>query len=87
MMRWWMGVLLLLNLATLAWQWDALAHWGWGPNTHREPERLENQLHPQTLKIEIPVAPLQAEASAAPSTEASAPPAPEADKVPPSARP
>jgi hypothetical protein len=52
MMRWLMALLLVLNAATLAWQWDAFAHWGWGPNTAREPERLANQIRPEALHIE-----------------------------------
>jgi hypothetical protein len=49
-----MALLLVLNAATLAWQWDAFAHWGWGPNTAREPERLANQIRPEALRIEPP---------------------------------
>ena len=49
-----MALLLILNAATLAWQWDAFAHWGWGPNTAREPERLANQIRPEALQIEPP---------------------------------
>jgi hypothetical protein len=54
MMRWLMALLLILNAATLAWQWDAFAHWGWGPNTAREPERMANQIRPEALQIETP---------------------------------
>ena len=35
MMRWLIALLLILNLTTLAWQWDAFARWGWGPHTHQ----------------------------------------------------
>jgi hypothetical protein len=56
MMRWLIALLLILNLATLAWQWDAFARWGWGPHTHQEPERLLKQMRPEALKIEIPAA-------------------------------
>ncbi len=72
MMRWWMALLLILNLLTLAWQWDAFARWGWGPNTAREPERVLNQLRPEAIQIETPAAAAQrmaaSEASAAAST-------------------
>jgi hypothetical protein len=51
-----MVVLLLLNAATLAWQWDAFARWGFGPNTAREPERLNQQIRPEALTIESPEA-------------------------------
>ena len=56
MMRWLTALLLVLNLGTLAWQWDAFARWGWGPHTHQEPERLLQQVRPDALKIEIPAA-------------------------------
>lgn len=81
MMRWLIAVLLLLNLATLAWQWDALARWGWGPPTAREPERVLNQLRPEALKIETPAAFKQrmaAEAAASDSATAAASSAPDA---------
>lgn len=45
-------ILLLLNAAVLAWQWDAFAHWGWGPNLHREPERMQQQIRPEALTFE-----------------------------------
>ena len=76
MMRWWMALLLILNLLTLAWQWDAFARWGWGPNTIREPERMVNQLRPEAIEVETPAAAAQrmaasaaSEASAATSTD------------------
>lgn len=75
MMRWLIALLLVLNLATLAWQWDAFARWGWGPHTQQEPERLLQQIRPEALKIEIPPAPLPAEASSAASPTATTPPA------------
>jgi len=53
------AALLLLNAATLAWQWDALARWGFGPNTAREPERLSQQVRPEALTIERPEATAQ----------------------------
>jgi hypothetical protein len=31
MARWWIGLLLLLNTALLAWNLGALLPWGWGP--------------------------------------------------------
>ena len=56
MTRFLIAVLLVLNAATLAWQWDAFARWGHGPNTAREPERLSRQIRPETLTIETPEA-------------------------------
>lgn len=54
MMRWLLAILLVLNALTLAWQWDAFAAWGSGPNTAREPERLQQQRRPEALKLETP---------------------------------
>ncbi len=56
MTRFLIVTLLLLNAATLAWQWDAFARWGFGPNTAREPERLKQQIRPEALTIESPEA-------------------------------
>lgn len=52
-MRVLMGVLLVLNAAMLAWQFDAFARWGWGPNVGREPERLQQQVQPEVIKFSI----------------------------------
>jgi hypothetical protein len=87
--RWWIALLLLLNVITLAWQWDAFARWGWGPNLQREPERLQQQIKPEALQFTLPgqaasaPAPSSAPASSptAPASEAAAAPpgkAPEA---------
>lgn len=54
MTRFLIAVLLVLNAATLAWQWDAFARWGYGPNTAREPERLTQQIRPEALTVETP---------------------------------
>jgi hypothetical protein len=56
MTRFLIAVLLVLNAVTLAWQWDAFARWGFGPNTAREPERLSQQIRPEALTIESPEA-------------------------------
>ncbi len=82
MMRWILALLLLLNALTLAWQWDAFATWGVGPNTAREPERMQQQLRPDGLKIETSAAAekrMASERAAAAQTaasEAAADPAP-----------
>jgi hypothetical protein len=69
-MRWWMAILLLLNAMALAWQWDAFGRWGWGPNVQREPERLNEQIKPEILKITLPGQEASAPASAvAPASE------------------
>jgi hypothetical protein len=73
-MRWWIAILLLLNAMTLAWQWDAFAPWGWGPNVQREPERLKQQIKPEALQITLPgqAASAPAAASEAPASKAAA---------------
>jgi hypothetical protein len=81
--RWWIALLLLLNVITLAWQWDAFARWGWGPNLQREPERLQQQIKSEALQFTLPgqaasaPAPSSAPASSptAPASEAAAAPA------------
>ena len=75
-LKYWLVILLLLNAAVLAWQWDGLALWGWGPNVHREPERLKQQIRPEALTI----APLNARpsASAAPTDPPAEAPSPSA---------
>ena len=69
-MRWWIGILLLLNVIALAWQWDAFARWGWGPNVQREPERLMQQIKPEALQVTMPGQ--EASAPAVPASEAMA---------------
>lgn len=53
MLKYWLALLVLLNALVLAWQWDAFARWGYGPNQGREPERLQQQLRPEALKFEV----------------------------------
>ena len=71
--RWWIAMLLLLNVAALAWQWDAFGRWGWGPNLQREPERLKQQIRPEALKITRPGQDALAPAAAASETPAKLP--------------
>jgi hypothetical protein len=69
-MRWWIGVLLLLNGLALAWQWNAFARWGLGPDVQREPERLKQQIQPEALQIMPPAQDASAPASTAPQAPA-----------------
>lgn len=89
MMRFVIAVLLVLNLATLAWQWGALTRWGWAPDTAREPERMLDQLRPEALKVETPAAFRQRTASEATASESdptlTGPTAPQAPAAAPSA--
>ena len=77
--RWLIALLVFLNVATLAWQWDAFARWGWSPNSAREPERVLNQIRPEGLTIETPAVAAQRLAASSAQTESSAAasPAPE----------
>lgn len=52
MLKYWLAILLVLNAVVLAWQWDAFARWGHGPNQQREPERLLQQVRPEAIKFE-----------------------------------
>jgi hypothetical protein len=54
LMRGFVVLLLLLNVAALAWQWELFAPWGWAPQSAREPERVLNQIRPETIRIETP---------------------------------
>jgi hypothetical protein len=67
MLKYWVALLVVLNALALAWQWDALAPWGWGPQQHQEPERLKQQLRPEAIQ---PVRALSAE-DAAPAQDPS----------------
>ena len=72
MTRWWIGLLVLLNMALLAWNMGALAPWGTAPGTAQEGPSA-------TLSIEAraPAAPASAAASVAlPTSPASVPKAP-----------
>ena len=70
-MKYWLAILLVLNAAVLAWQWDAFARWGHGPNQQREPERLQQQVRPEALKFEVmPAASAASSPSALPDANA-----------------
>ncbi|PUE42949.1 hypothetical protein [Limnohabitans sp. Bal53] len=71
MLKYWLALLLVLNAAVLAWQWDAFARWGHGPNQEREPERLQQQVRPEALKFVV--IPPTASTAESPAVEASDP--------------
>ena len=71
MARWWIGLLLLLNAALLAWNMGALAPWGLAPSQGQEGPAV-------TLSIQAPALEPASAASVAtppapPKTPASAP--------------
>jgi hypothetical protein len=68
MMKYWLALLVLFNALVLAWQLDAFARWGSGPNQEREPERLGQQINPEALKFQTLTAPAQ-KAPAAPESQ------------------
>jgi len=47
-------ILLLANAGYFAWSQGALASLGWAPQQHTEPERLQQQLRPETLQLQAP---------------------------------
>lgn len=62
-------ILLLANAGYFAWSQGALASLGWAPQQHSEPERLQQQLHPESLKLQPPTsAAAAASTAAAPAT-------------------
>jgi hypothetical protein len=76
-LKWWLLLLLCLNAVVLAWQWDLFARWGYGPNVHREPERLKQQILPEGMKFEV----LRPDATGpvSPASSAAAVPVPASD--------
>lgn len=74
MLKYWVGLLVVLNAAGLAWQWGALATWGFAPPEHREPERLKQQLRPEALHpVPVPAATDRGAQPVAEATDASPP--------------
>jgi len=49
-------ILLLANAGYFAWSQGALSSLGWAPQQHNEPERLQQQLRPETLQLKPPAA-------------------------------
>lgn len=67
MARWWIGLLLLLNVALLAWNMGALAPWGLAPG--------QGQSGP-SVTLAIQAAPAEAASAASAATPAAPPKAP-----------
>ncbi len=79
-------ILLLANAGYYAWSQGALASLGWAPQQHSEPERLQQQLRPETLQVQTPDQGTPAQAATPPAAatapapaEAAAEPAQAAD--------
>lgn len=85
MLKYWLALLLLLNAAVLAWQFDAFAPWGWGPNSDRQPDRLQQQINPDALKFGLPgsAESVKSAESPDPASDTAAPVSPPTDTVPP----
>jgi hypothetical protein len=86
MLKFGVGILLLLNAGLLAWQWGLIAPWGLDPHGHREPSRLAQQIQPETLTV----TPLSAQVTAGQTSEAlpvSPPVDSDASAAPPSSQP
>jgi len=58
-------VLLLANAAFLAWSHGLLLAWGVGPMQQSEPQRLQQQIHPEAVRVLAPAELKQLEAQAA----------------------
>ena len=71
-------ILLLANAGYFAWSQGALTSLGWAPQQHSEPERLQQQLRPETLQLKPPAAVANATVARAPAAApAETPPAQE----------
>lgn len=68
-------ILLLANAGYFAWSQGALASLGWAPQQHTEPERLQQQLRPETLQLQAP-APAETATATATAQGGTAPPQP-----------
>jgi len=71
-------VLILANLGYYSWSNGLLAPWGFAPHTEGEPERLTQQIAPQSLQIVPPAGAAEA-AGSAPTPVPAPPPAAPAD--------
>lgn len=83
MLKYWVGLLLVLNAAGLAWQSGALAPWGLAPQEHREPERLTQQMRPEAIQpVPEPAAPAHGDRPVPEVTGASTSPTPSVNHNP-----
>ena len=75
MLRWWIGVLLMLNAALLAWNMDILMQWIWGTDTAPTPARMVQPSQPAASHAQeaASAASLPASATATPSSAPATP--------------
>jgi len=66
-------VLILANVGYYGWSNGLLAPWGFAPHTEREPERLKQQIAPQSLQIVAPGGAVNAGQAQKPPTPPTAP--------------
>jgi hypothetical protein len=50
-LRWFILVLMILNAVFYAWREGVFVFWGFGPASVREPERKQQQIHPENILI------------------------------------
>lgn len=67
-------ILLLANAGYFAWSQGALVSLGWAPQQHNEPERLQQQLRPEALKLQQPAAVAGAPTASSPAPAPAEPP-------------
>jgi hypothetical protein len=76
MARWWIGLLVLLNAALLAWNLGALAPWGWAPDTAQEGPSVTLGMAPQASSAQEAAS--AASSAAAPASAIASAPKPAA---------
>jgi hypothetical protein len=50
-LRWFILVLMILNAVFYVWREGVLQSWGFAPASVREPERKQQQIHPENILI------------------------------------
>jgi hypothetical protein len=78
MARWWIGLLVLLNAALLAWNLGALAPWGWAPATVKEGPSVTLDIAPQASSAQEAASAASSAAAAAPASATASVPKPAA---------
>lgn len=50
-LRWFIFILMILNAVIYVWREGVLESWGVAPTSVREPERKQQQIHPENILI------------------------------------